>query len=507
MFKIQVKDFGPIAEGSVDLKPLTIFIGQNNSGKSYLAMLIYSLLQSYMPRHIPRMYRTSLRQRDRFYTRSYHPSLIDRFVEQNSDTAKIASALRKWLEDLEEPASDSKTVPFGELPEEIRALLDESVDESVRFFVLSLNQELQRCYGSELADLTRRTAGSESLQILIEQDIPPWRVSLSSTNNDFQEIESAFDLSDESLTFRPHAAGPFPRRVRRRNKSTRVPDEELLFLLAPIYDQILGQILSKFYQYFPTSTYYLPAARSGILQSHKALASFVVSRSPLVGIEPIDIPRLTGVVADFIGNLLPLEEGDEKTSLYKVADFLEGEVIRGSISLEAGKLEYPEIYYETRSGKFPLHRTSSMVSELAPVILFLKHLITSHDMLILEEPESHLHPPSQFRLARGIAKLIRAGTRVLITTHSENFLAQLSNLIRLSQLSAEERIKRGYSEEDYLQPEEVGAYLFRFENEWEGSFVEELSVTLEDGIPEEEFSKVIEELYDETVYLARRIQS
>ncbi len=237
------------------------------------------------------------------------------------------------------------------------------------------------------------------------------------------------------------------------------------------------------------------------------MASFVVSRSPLVGIEPIDIPRLTGVVADFISNLLPLEEGEEKTPLYKVAAFLEGEVIRGDISLEASNLEYPEIYYETQSGKFPLHRTSSMVSELAPVILFLKHLITPQDMLILEGPESHLHPPSQFRLAMGIAKPIRASTKVLITTHSENFLAQLSNLIRLSQLSAEERINKGYSEEDYLMPEEVGSYLFRFEDEQGGSFVEELPVTLEDGIPEEAFSKVIEELYDETVYLTRRIQS
>ena len=46
MLKISVKDFGPIIEGTVDLKPLTLFVGPSNAGKSYLAMLIYSLMQS-----------------------------------------------------------------------------------------------------------------------------------------------------------------------------------------------------------------------------------------------------------------------------------------------------------------------------------------------------------------------------------------------------------------------------------------------------------------------------
>ena len=30
------QDFGPIAEGAVDLKPLTVFIVAENSGKSYM---------------------------------------------------------------------------------------------------------------------------------------------------------------------------------------------------------------------------------------------------------------------------------------------------------------------------------------------------------------------------------------------------------------------------------------------------------------------------------------
>ena len=41
--EIEVTDFGPIAKAKIDLRPLTVFVGPSNTGKSYLAMLIYAL--------------------------------------------------------------------------------------------------------------------------------------------------------------------------------------------------------------------------------------------------------------------------------------------------------------------------------------------------------------------------------------------------------------------------------------------------------------------------------
>ena len=41
--ELEVKDFGPILEASLDLRPLTVFIGPSNTGKSWLATLIYAL--------------------------------------------------------------------------------------------------------------------------------------------------------------------------------------------------------------------------------------------------------------------------------------------------------------------------------------------------------------------------------------------------------------------------------------------------------------------------------
>ena len=41
--EIAVKNFGPIAEADIDLRPLTVFVGPSNTGKTYFATLIYTL--------------------------------------------------------------------------------------------------------------------------------------------------------------------------------------------------------------------------------------------------------------------------------------------------------------------------------------------------------------------------------------------------------------------------------------------------------------------------------
>lgn len=46
---VTVEALGPLAAASVDLRPLTIFVGPSNTGKSYLATLIYALHQSFGP--------------------------------------------------------------------------------------------------------------------------------------------------------------------------------------------------------------------------------------------------------------------------------------------------------------------------------------------------------------------------------------------------------------------------------------------------------------------------
>ena len=41
--QVTVRDFGPIEDGTVDLRPLTVFVGPSNTGKTYMSILVYAL--------------------------------------------------------------------------------------------------------------------------------------------------------------------------------------------------------------------------------------------------------------------------------------------------------------------------------------------------------------------------------------------------------------------------------------------------------------------------------
>ena len=46
--QITIKNLGAVKEGIIDIKPLTIFIGPNNTGKTWTAYAITSLFSPYM---------------------------------------------------------------------------------------------------------------------------------------------------------------------------------------------------------------------------------------------------------------------------------------------------------------------------------------------------------------------------------------------------------------------------------------------------------------------------
>lgn len=393
---------------------------------------------------------------------------------------------RKYPAESEQPflfeegsASTAGPQTFSELSDSVRHELEELVRRLLKEMPAALADQLQRCFATTLEELTR-VGASEPLSLTVQQDRPLVNLEFVAKRNQLELKRRALDLSQVSVN-RPVAT-----------RSHRVPRH---FPLTEAFVRDLFPFLSS-------RAYYLPAARSGILQGHKALASSLLERLPLVGIERFDIPQLSGVVADFISNLLQLQPGRRRGPGLSAVQFLEEQLCKGALEISAAdpKFLYPEIYYQMGDRTLPLHRTSSMVSEVAPLILFLKYLIKKGDLVILEEPEAHLHPDNQRLMARVVARLVRDGVRLLVTTHSDYFVHQISNLVRMKTIFELSK-RRGYDEKESLAAEDLGAYLFRTDDASGGSVVEELKVTAEDGIPEEEFVRIAEGIYDEIIDL------
>ena len=148
---------------------------------------------------------------------------------------------------------------------------------------------------------------------------------------------------------------------------------------------------------------------------------------------------------------------------------------------------------------------SSMVSELAPVVLYLRHVVQPGDVLIIEEPESHLHPEMQVEFIRQLAAVVRSGVRVMLTTHSEWVLEELANLVLLSELPKAQR--RDIAGTDFaLRRDEVGAWLFEPKQRPKGSVVKEIPLDAEFGGFQSGFGLVTESLYNRWANIFSRIE-
>jgi ABC-type multidrug transport system ATPase subunit len=155
-----------------------------------------------------------------------------------------------------------------------------------------------------------------------------------------------------------------------------------------------------------------------------------------------------------------------------------------SVAKEKGKvsIEHPEIiaaldeivggaYKSTKEGvfyfpkgtkvKLSMAESSSIVRSLLDFSFYLRHQLKAGDLLIVDEPELSLHPGNQRLLTRLLVRLVNAGVKVLVTTHSDYIVRELNALIVMKSLGerfASQRKKRGYDERELLDSSLVRVY-------------------------------------------------
>lgn len=237
------------------------------------------------------------------------------------------------------------------------------------------------------------------------------------------------------------------------------------------------------------------------MQSHKVLSGSLVRRASLAGIEDMNIPAMSGIVTDFLGEMIEVDRS-VPPSFEDVSRLLETEILHGEVVLTEEPSGYPEVVFRSDAGIFPLSRTSSMISELAPIVIYLRYIVHKRDLLFIEEPEAHLHPQTQVVFARLLARLVNDGLLVGLTTHSEFFLQQLNNSIIAGSMTSKAANESGFPKETRLQLDAVGAYVF--EPSQNGTVVRRLATSSTEGIPGTGFDLVTEQLYNQAVALEQR---
>ena len=465
---IKAKNFGPIEKAEIDLRPLTVFVGESNTGKTYLAALIYALHQNFR----------GISQFPWAGAVVSHLSFAYRF-HSPSRQEEIEKELLKALEKLNTPGRPFK---FSDLPQQMSTRSESILTDQENF-----TYELQRCFDLESASKLIRFTGSQEKKM---------KVSLSVREGDqtYWDFETRVAGSDDpTITghINPDMILLNAKDPMRKTKFNETSDVERLF-----------QTLSG-RRWRTVDSYYLPAVRSGIMESRDVLATALIKRATRIGLDRLEASTFSGMIADFLEQIFQYRE--HKTSskkINRVTEQLETELLEGKIEVKRHSPEaYPEFLYRPEQAEEGLRmsHSSAMVSELAPLVLFLRGIVKQGDLLIIEEPESHLHPGAQTKIAQTLARLVRAGVHVLITTHSNYLLQQIGNLIREGELR---KLGESTSESaDWLEKEEVGAWGFH-----KGEPVTELPFDLVEGIEPEEHLDIAEDLYNQSAGLQNRIE-
>jgi len=130
------------------------------------------------------------------------------------------------------------------------------------------------------------------------------------------------------------------------------------------------------------------------------------------------------------------------------------------------KVEDNQIFFLFKRGRknqiIPLYMASSTVKSLVDLNFYIRHHAKKGDILMIDEPELNLHPANQRRIARLFVRLINAGIKIFVTTHSDYLIQELNNLIVLgNNFDNRNKImkKHGYSEDDVLDKNKVRLYI------------------------------------------------
>ncbi len=467
-YTLGVKDFGPIAEAQIELRPMTVFVGPSNTGKSYFATLVYALHRS-------------LREPRKF---------VELGDWNTPDPDPLTSAaISEWAAAVAKSRDARAPLRVPDLPAEL--------GDFVRSFLATalgvgaaVEEELKLCFSvrgfQELVRSPKASNGEIRLEIPRGGNRGTLVYSFSLGGHD---MSASGDVTGDGSFSSDQVDSPYTRALYRRavrfvrafpplvREGTSIP-QELVFLTGPLLDQLCWTVQS--WLVHPVGApvaHYLPSDRAGMAHTRDVVVSSLLRSASSAA--PERSPLLSGVSAHFLDQLvrLSVERNHQDPATSALAHRLEEAVLEGRIRVEFPDTGYAQLWYRPKGWDkdLPLMRASSMVVELAPIVLYLRHVVRPGDLLIIDEPESHLHPGIQVEVIRQLAEVVRSGVRVILTTHSEWVLEELSNLVLASQLPEEKRRKLG-REGQALTPEEVGVWLFKTDEASAGSTVSEIKM-------------------------------
>ncbi len=396
--RIEIERFGPIKKFSYDLeKDLIVTYGNNNIGKSYAMQIVYLLLKIFLKN---------------LYAYSFPHSGKYRMALISYDISKMEETVRHFIAS-EEPEKDVTDIVVSEVYKNLGNML--------------LPEFINSC-GNTFGNFDKMMDKTPVIKMK------------------HKHFEFEIDLKMKMITGNMHAKTiRFKRTESDFHKSRNYGKYLDIYIVSDIQQPIaimcehiqkeLSDCINSVQDMFE-DVYFLPASRSGIYSGMNAFGSIVaeLSKNRAYFTKKIEFPGISELISDYFISLSNIRP-KMNVGLAEYFTQIENEILKGKVTFDRSKnaLKYRP---ENADMDFEMTEVSSMVSEISPIVAFLKYIISTRQkgqrgksVLFIEEPEAHLHPNNQIALIEIFAQLIRADVKLIISSHSNYIFNKLNNLV------------------------------------------------------------------------------
>ncbi len=472
--RIEIKNFGPIKNLKFDLsKDLHLIYGENAVGKSYATYFIYCLIKNIKNKFIGNRY---------FY------------AEQNPENPYTAF-IRARLKNLKLSKPNECTKDFIRLIE----------SELKEVILKGLENSLLNTFSS-LKNLKNRYTNKNYEVIITLNDHET--ITIFSNNLGTLDLKYENELKLVEIIHKNTKSTKYTLNLNGKKKFGSPTEEEFTINFIHFSLSKINGVL-RVLDYNIRDIYYLPASRSGLYQALNAFTPIIAELTQnrfFIQSKSIELPSLSEPLADYFIDLSTVDKKNVNKEFKVIIKKLQNDVLKGEV-------EYNEktkrISYKPKGIDLELNlsEASSMVAELSPLVLYFKHILNNKysssknretffydgfyevghrrrfkkgfDILFIEEPEAHLHPEVQVKLAELFAKLPERNLKLFITSHSNYMFNKVNNLLIKGE----------------IPKNSLAAY--HLVKDSDGSTINGSMKVTDDGINDDNFQDISEQLYFE----------
>ena len=397
-YELRVENFGKLAEAEIRIGDFTVLAGPNNTGKSFVSKLLYSIFSA-LDADLPR----------ERVSRLVHSFTRD--VMNAEDSPPITDRLRPLAEEMRQAtlayangeidSLDAVVARLSQGSSEMEAVIEKTVrrvedasnsrTQMLLYSLSELRESLQKLTSAlagapdrrafSLAELQYRTKRALSMNFQV-----PDMASLAG-NPDREVLVNIADVlhfaaRGDSVTLIADDSVP----------ALPIGHQSVVFIESPVY--------WKLFDTLQRTRHFAPLfSRPG--------------REALTGV-PDYVHELAETIKRKYTGAMAFPDVHRR--------LVSADVINGEVAVS----ETGDLIFKEAGRSFPLVTAAAGVANIGVLAMLIERKVIDHGtMLFIDEPEAHLHPAWQVVVADALFQLAREGVRVVLATHSLDILKWL----------------------------------------------------------------------------------